>query len=154
MTKLNDILLAKNVTIKDIAEKTNSPYTSIYNASRRDINSWTIFTLNAFAEGLNMNAGELLNLLQESTQPKISFNDEELTLQGYQFSEDEKPLYDYMKKIITQSATQGYIPTSDEIASLLDTLNDKSTPYYQTWRRNWQAKLYNQLKLFESLTKK
>lgn len=153
MSSINDILKSKNTTILDISIKTDSPYSSLYNSSRNDVSNWKISTLNTFAKGLNMNAGELLNLLQESDLPEIKFDDSKLELQGYIFSKEQKDLYFYMKKVITDSAIQGFIPTKEEIESLILSLSDNKSNLYTKWRSNWKNNLFMKLKAFQESKK-
>lgn len=153
MSSINDILKSKNTTILDISIKTDSPYSSLYNSSRNDVSNWKISTLNTFAKGLNMNAGELLNLLQESDLPEIKFDDSKLELQGYIFSKEQKDLYFYMKKVITDSAIQGFIPTKEEIESLILSLSDNKSNLYTKWRSNWKNNLFMKLKTFQESKK-
>lgn len=153
MNSINDILKSKNTTILDISIKTDSPYSSLYNSSRNDVSNWKISTLNTFAKGLNMNAGELLNLLQESDLPEIKFDDSKLELQGYIFSKEQKDLYFYMKKVITDSAIQGFIPTKEEIESLILSLSDNKSNLYTKWRSNWKNNLFMKLKAFQESKK-
>lgn len=153
MSTINDILKVKNTSLLDIAEKTGSPYSSLYNSSRNDITNWKISTLNTFANGLDMNAGELLNLLQQSDLPKIEFDDSKLELQNYNFSKEQKDLYFYMKKIVTDSAIQGFIPTKEEIEALVTSLSNNDSSLYTKWRSNWKDNLFMKMKAFQETKK-
>lgn len=141
MVNISDLLRQKGTSPRQISKITGAPYTSLMNSTNLPVEKWKISTLNTFAKGLNLNSGQLLNLLQDKSLDSINYNDTELTLNGYKFNKDDSGLYEIIKKVVLNNSITGYIPSSNEIDQILSNLKSTDAETYAKWRNTQKNKL-------------
>lgn len=115
-TTISAMLNNNNMTVADIAAKSGVARSTLGNAIKKPIESWSIRVLNAFAKGLGMQSPDLLSKLQPDNY-ELQIDDENQTIQGIQISDQE--LYQQVKFAVVNNHLEGWQPTRDDILYLL-----------------------------------
>lgn len=115
-TTISAILNNNNLTIADIASKSGVARSTLGNAIKKPIESWSIRVLNAFAKGLGMQSADLLSKLQPDDY-ELEINDQKQIIQGIQIS--DKELYQQVKFAVVNNHLEGWQPTREDILYLI-----------------------------------
>lgn len=113
---ISGLLDQKNVSLKEVSEKSGVPVSTLSNAAKKPIESWSIRVLNAFAKGLDEEPSDLLNILQPKGY-QLDINDRKQTIQGVYIS--DKELYQQIRFVVEMEHLEGWNPTTKDIRYLL-----------------------------------
>lgn len=116
-TTINRLLKSKNISILEVAEKNAVSASTLRKAASKPLENWSLRVLNAFAIGLNLRAGDLLNMLQPK-EYKLDINDKNQTIQVVYVS--NKAMYLELRGIIEASHLEGWNPTKKDVENILD----------------------------------
>ena len=116
-TTINRLLKSKNIGIVEVAEKSAVSDSTLRKAAAKPLENWSVRVLNAFATGLDLRAGDLLNMLQPK-EYKLDINDKNQTIQGVYVS--DKAMYLELRGVIEASHLEGWNPTKKDVESVLD----------------------------------
>lgn len=148
---LQKLLDEKGLTAKALANQSNLSYSMVMHALDRPTENWKVSSINKFAIALNMTPDELLSHLQNFESvlktTAITYSDNQLSLQGYKFAENEKVVYENIKTILLADKS-GYIPTKEDIGNLVHkykSLKEKDI------KDNWEKSIMCQLLLLTQL---
>lgn len=118
-TVIEKLMDSKSITTTDVAMKSNVSDSTLRKAAKKPIESWSVRVLNAFANGLEENAGDLLNMLQPE-QYTLEIDNEKQTIQGV-FIPD-KAMFQRMRGVVQANHLEGWNPTYNDIKELRDTV--------------------------------
>lgn len=142
-TVILGILSNANMSMKEISDVSKVPFSTLNNASKKPIDTWSIRVLNAFAEGLRMKPSELLEELQPSTY-KLKIDDKNQIIQGV-YIPDKENFY-AIRTVVEMEHLEGWNPTSADIKylqkqavdpdpSLVDEVDEVLKEYHVKTRR-------------------
>ena len=114
-TVILGILNNANMSMKEVSNISNVPFSTLNNASKKPIETWSIRVLNAFAEGLKMKPSELLEELQPSTY-KLEIDDKNQIIQGVYIPDIEN--YYAIRTVVEIEHLEGWNPTNTDIRYL------------------------------------
>ncbi|TSO26298.1 helix-turn-helix domain-containing protein [Lactobacillus sp. LL6] len=130
-TTISAILNNNNLTVADIASKSGVARSTLGNAIKKPIESWSIRVLNAFAKGLGMQSPDLLSKLQ-SDNYELKIDDKHQMIQGIQIS--DKELYQQVKFAVVNNHLEGWQPTRDDILYLLKEVQNPDPEFDEMYR--------------------
>lgn len=130
-TTISAILNNNNLTVADIASKSGVARSTLGNAIKKPIESWSIRVLNAFAKGLGMQSPDLLSKLQ-SDNYELKIDDKNQMIQGIQIS--DKELYQQVKFAVVNNHLEGWQPTRDDILYLLKEVQKPDPEFDEMYR--------------------
>lgn len=114
---ITNLLKREHLSLSDVARISGVAKSTLSSATKRPVETWTIKTLNAFAKGLNEEAGALLNFLQ-SRSYQLEINDHNQTIQGVQIA--DKELYQQIRFVVENNHLEGWQPTKEDIEYLVN----------------------------------
>lgn len=116
-TTITKLIKNKNISISQIARNSNVPKSTLISATKRPVETWTVKTLIAFAEGLEMKASQLFEMLVK-TPYKLKINDEAQTIQGVYIP--DKEAFKIIRFSVLSNHMEGWKPNKADIEELLD----------------------------------
>ena len=114
-TVIEKLMDSKSITTTDVAMKSNVSDSTLRKAAKKPIESWSVRVLNAFATGLEENAGDLLNMLQPE-QYTLEIDNEKQTIQGVLIP--DKAVFQQIRGAVQATHLEGWNPTSDDIKAI------------------------------------
>lgn len=114
---ISEILERSNVTITDISRASGVNLSTLSQAYKRPVSSWTVAILDATAKGLHMSASDLLESLQGDSY-ELQIDDAAQTIQGVRF--DDPREYQATKFSVQNEVLEGWKPSFDDIRWLKD----------------------------------
>lgn len=111
------LLSQENISMKEVSEKSHVPLSTLANAAKKPIETWSIRVLNAFAKGLNKRSSELLDLLQPAGYT-LEIDDKKQTIQGVYIP--DPAMYHNIRTAVEVEHLEGWNPTRKDIKYLLD----------------------------------
>lgn len=116
---IQGLLNNANITIKQVSEKSKVPFSTLNNAAKKPIESWSIRVLNAFAKGLNKSPSNLLEILQPNNY-QLEIDNKNQTIQGVYIA-DKDNFYN-IRTVVEAEHLEGWNPTEIDIKNLLNTI--------------------------------
>lgn len=115
MMTVNEIMTNYDTNLSDIAHKSGISKTTLSNAFKRPISTWTIRILNGVATAVNETPEKLLQLLQ-GDQYSLVINDQEQTIQGVKIP--DSTTYQNIKFTVKSNVMEGWKPSRSDIEEL------------------------------------
>jgi hypothetical protein len=112
---IDEVMTNYNTNLSDIAHKSGISKTTLSNAFKRPINTWTIRILNGVAKAINETPEKLLHLLQ-GDQYSLVINDHEQSIQGVKIP--DLPTYRNVKFTVKSNVMEGWRPSRSDIEEL------------------------------------
>lgn len=109
------LLQNANLSMKEVSKRSNVPFSTLNNASKKPIETWSIRVLNAFAKGLKIKPSELLEKLQPSTYT-LDIDDIKQSIQGVYIPDIEN--YYAIRTVVEAEHLEGWNPTAMDIKYL------------------------------------
>lgn len=114
-TVILGLLQNANLSMKEVSKRSNVPFSTLNNASKKPIETWSIRVLNAFAKGLKIKPSELLEKLQPSTYT-LDIDDKKQSIQGVYIPDIEN--YYAIRTVVEAEHLEGWNPTTTDIKYL------------------------------------
>lgn len=115
MMTINELMDNYHVNLTMISKKSGISKTTLSNAFKRPITSWTIRILNGVAASLDETPEKTLSLLQ-GNKFKLDIDDKHQTIQGVHIP-DHSTFLD-IKFTVKNNVMEGWEPTREDIESL------------------------------------
>ncbi|BAQ57909.1 helix-turn-helix domain-containing protein [Lactobacillus acetotolerans] len=106
----------QRISINEVSKKSGVAVSTLDNAVKKSIESWSIRTLDAFALALNEKPGDLLNKLQPNPYT-LNIKDGKQTIQGVYIP--DKEMYQQIRSAVEDNHLEGWNPTSKDVKFLL-----------------------------------
>ena len=115
MMTINEVMTNYDTNLSDIAYKSGISKTTLSNAFKRPITTWTIRILNGVATAINEPPEKLLHLLQ-GEQYSLIINDQEQSIQGVKIP--DLTTYQNIKFTVKNNVMEGWQPSRSDIEEL------------------------------------
>ena len=115
MMSVNEVMANYDTNITNISEKSGISKTTLSNAFKRPINTWTIRILNGVATAINESPEKLLYLLQ-GDQYSLTIDDQAQTIQGVKIP--DPATYQNIKFTVKSNVMEGWQPSRTDIEEL------------------------------------
>lgn len=115
MMTINEVMANYDTNLSDIAYKSGISKTTLSNAFKRPITTWTIRILNGVATAINETPEKLLHLLQ-GEQYSLIINDQEQAIQGVKIP--DLTTYRNIKFTVKSNVMEGWKPSRSDIEEL------------------------------------
>lgn len=115
MMSVNEVMANYDTNLTDIAHKSGISKTTLSNAFKRPISTWTIRILNGVATAINESPEKLLHLLQDD-QYSLTIDDQSQTIQGVKIP--DSVTYQDIKFTVKNNAMEGWRPSRSDIEEL------------------------------------
>lgn len=129
-TVIMNMLAQDNLTLSDISKVSNVPLSTLTNAAKKPIESWSIRVLNAFAKGLSKKASALLDELQPENYT-LDINDKKQTIQGV-YIPDKQEYYN-MRAVVQAEHLEGWNPTKRDIKYVYREVSNPKAEYLKEY---------------------
>ena len=111
------LLNNQNISVREVSEISKVPFSTLNNAIKKPIETWSIRVLNAFALALNQAPSKLLEILQPNGY-ELRIDNDAQTIQGV-YSPD-KVLFTQIRFVVENQHLEGWKPDKKDIEYLLD----------------------------------
>lgn len=115
-TTISALLNEQQLAIADLASQSGIDQAALAKAVEKPVATWSIAVLNAFAQGLGMQASDLLNQLQPNDY-KLQIDDQKQIIQGLHISDYK--LYQQVKFAVVNDHLEGWQPKREDVQYLL-----------------------------------
>ena len=115
MMSVNEVMANYDTNITNISHKSGISKTTLSNAFKRPISTWTIRILNGVATAINESPEKLLHLLQ-GDQYSLTIDDQAQTIQGVKIPDPE--IYRNIKFSVKNNVMEGWQPSRADIEDL------------------------------------
>jgi hypothetical protein len=115
MMSVNEVMANYDTNITNISKKSGISKTTLSNAFKRPINTWTIRILNGVATAINESPEKLLHLLQ-GDQYSLTIDDQARTIQGVKIP--DPATYQNIKFTVKSNVMEGWQPSCTDIEEL------------------------------------
>lgn len=116
-TVISGLLHQSNITLKEVSERSSVPVSTLSNAAKKPIETWSIRVLNAFAKGLKKDPSDLLKILQPN-EYELEIDDKEQTIQDVYIP--DKELYQQIRFVVEMEHLEGWNPNKQDIEYLVN----------------------------------
>lgn len=115
--QLSRILEASHTTATQIARDTGINPSTLTQAYKKPIDTWSVRVLNATAKGLRTTPARLLEQLQ-GDKYELEINDDEQVIQGVHFPDSTE--YHKMRFLVVNETLEGWKPSREDILRMAD----------------------------------
>lgn len=129
-TVIMNMLDQDNLTLSDISKISNVPISTLNNAAKKPIESWSIRVLNAFAKGLSKKASVLLDELQPENYT-LEINDQKQMIQGVYIADKQE--YYNMRAVVQAEHLEGWNPTKQDIEYVYKEITNPKSEYLKEY---------------------
>ena len=129
-TVIMNLLDQYNLTLSDISKISNVPLSTLTNAAKKPIESWSIRVLNAFAKGLSRKSSDLLDTLQPDNY-SLDINDKRQTIQGVYIPDKQE--YFNLRAVVQAEHLEGWNPTKKDIEYVYHGVINPKTKYLKEY---------------------
>ncbi|MDK7308789.1 hypothetical protein [Lactobacillus jensenii] len=130
-TTITKLIKNKNISISQIARNGNVPKSTLISATKRPVETWTVKTLIAFAEGLEMKGSQLFEMLVK-TPYKLKINDEAQTIQSVYIP--DKRMFKLIRFTVLNNHMEGWEPTKLDIENLVEHAYNPNPKYLKEYQ--------------------
>jgi hypothetical protein len=111
------LLNNQNISVREVSEISKVPFSTLNNAMKKPIETWSIRVLNAFALALNQAPSKLLEILQPNGY-ELRIDNDAQTIQGVYIP--DKVLFTQIRFVVENQHLEGWKPDKKDIEYLLD----------------------------------
>lgn len=129
-TVIMNLLAQDNLTLNDVSKISNVPLSTLSNAAKKPIESWSIRVLNAFAKGLSKKSSDLLDILQPNNY-SLEINDNRQTIQGYYIPNKQE--YFNLRTVVEAEHLEGWNPTKKDIEYIYHEITNPKPEYLKEY---------------------
>lgn len=131
-TVIMNMLDQANLTLSDVAKTSNVPLSTLTNAAKKPIESWSIRVLNAFAKGLRKKASTLLDELQPENYT-LDIDDQKQIIQGVYIADKQE--YFNMRAVVQAEHLEGWNPTKKDIEYVYKEITNPKPEYLKEYHK-------------------
>lgn len=131
MATIGEVLSRSRRSVTDIARRSGVNLSTLTQAYKKPVTSWSVRVLDATAKGLQINPSDLLDELQEDKY-RLEIDNKTQTIQGVHFTDHAE--YQAIRFVVENESYEGWEPSHEDILWLHHDYHKQHPEYEQLYK--------------------